>query len=249
MKTKKVALWSGVMALLCMGSAHAELLTNVTKSWPDVTLSNGSLYYDHNGSSTGEGLLRLVVQQGTLGLSSAGPSQTQLYSTPDLALSIEVDNLTGAFLGGTVDISFGSTAQKFSWTGVITHFGFAADGKTFNATWQLTDDQYQNLPASFSSVSNGEWAGYRGGIIISNSAGWSASSFYHSVTGAENFGLDWVLGSVNNNLAAYRAGMTSPIVVATATTADAFVPLPAGVWLFLSAFGALAPFARRQKTK
>ena len=249
MNAMKVALWGGVVALLSTASAHAELLPHVTKTWPDVTLSNGSLYYDHDGAASGEGLLRLVVQQATLGLSSSGPAVTQLYGTPDLALSIEVDNATGAFLGGTVDISLGSSSQKFSWTGVITDFGFAADGKTFNATWLLSNDVYQNLPASFSSVSDGEFAGLNGGIILSNSSGWSGAGFSHTATGEQNFGLDWVLGSVNNNLAAYRAGMSSPIVVATATTADVFVPLPAGAWLLVSALGTLAPLARRRRDR
>lgn len=235
--------------LAAAGNAHAALIPGIAQTWPDVTLGLGSLYYDHDASTTGEGLLRLVVSQATLGL-APGVTQSQLYNPQDVALSIEIDNATGAFLGGTVDISFGTstTAPRFSWTGTITNFGFSADGKTFNASWQLQSDQYQNMTGAFSALHNGEMSGIGGGIILSNAGGWSAANFFHTATGAENFGLDWVMGSTNNNLAAYRAGMSSPIVVTSATTADVFVPLPAGVWLLGSALGGLVSLVRRARS-
>jgi hypothetical protein len=251
------------LALTIIGTqdARAELL-GVTQTFPDVTLTTSPyLIYDHNGVNASTGRLVIVTGSATLAEGPSGSGNTSVVqsylgagdSIPDLVLTLDVNNVTGALLGGSVSIGFGNAtgAPRFSWQGAVTNFGFAAPGSTgniFDATWTMTSDEYQNMPAGLSQFVNGYLTGGSGGIKINSVAAWGA---------AANFGNDWVFGAnagsgTNGNpfLAAFTGGLTNPLRVNTTIQADVFaspVPVPAAVWLFVSALGLLTPMARRAR--
>jgi hypothetical protein len=237
------------------GNARAALI-GVTASNPEVTLTSPYLIYDHNGFDASTGLLRIVAAASTVfeGAAAGGSSQAQSYfgagdPIPDLMLTIRVDNTTGAFAGGNVSIGFGNstTAPRFSWQGAITNFGFqAGTGTIFDATWDFTGDQYQNMPSNMSQFVDGYLAGRFGGLNISSTFNWGATN---------GFGNDWIYGNnpaANSNLNAFRAGMTAQNEQSSSVQASVFaspVPLPGAVWLLGGALSLIAPIFVRRRNK
>jgi len=257
MKRSQLALGAAVLATVAAGNAHAALI-GVTQTFPDVTLTASPyLIYDHNGVNSSTGRLTVVTGAAQLaeGAAAGGSTVTQSYfgagdSIPDFVFNIDVNNTTGAFIGGTVSIGFGNapSSARFLWQGTVTDFGFISpggSGNIFDATWNVSDDQYQNMPVGLSQFVNGYLTGGLGGLKISSSAAWGT---------AANFGTDWIYGAgatTNPYLTAYTGGLTSPLRTNSTILADVFaapapVPLPAAVWLLVSGFGLIAPLVRRK---
>ena len=251
---KRFQLAAGVvaMAMGAAGSAHAALL-GVVQTFPDITFTSSPyLIYDHNGANATTGRLRIVTGSTTLneGAAAGGTTLTQSYyalgdSIPDLMLTIDVNNSTGAFVNGSVSIGFGNT-QKFSWTGAVTNFGFLSNGASFDATWNVGSDQYVNMPATLSQFVNGYLTGGTGGIKIANSNG---------VGGANIWAADWIRGTAattNPNLTNFTGGLTTPNKTNSTVSVDVFatpVPLPGAVWLLGSGLAVFAPIVRRRNTR
>lgn len=254
MKHAFLALGAPVFLGLAAGNAHAALL-GVTQTFPDVTLTAGPyLIYDHNGVNATTG--RLTVVSGGVqlaeGAAAGGSTVTQSYfgtgdSVPNVIFNIDVNNTTGAFAGGSLSIGFGNAtgAPRWSWQGVLTNFGSIGapgSGTIFDATWTMSADQYQNMPATMAQFVNGALVGATGGLKINSSAAWGSTA---------NFGTDWIYGSSPNSptIALYTAGLSSPLYTSSTVLVDVFttpVPLPAAAWLFISGLGLLAPIVRRR---
>ncbi len=249
-----------IVVLVASGNAMGALLGDL-QSFPDVTLNQNYIIYDHNGIDGNSGLFRIASLASTLNSVAGGPAsstQTQTYagagdSTADVMLSIQINNLTGALEAGSVTIGFGNstTAPRFSWQGTITEFGFLDNGTAFDARWTLNGDQYQNMPAPLSAFVNGRYAGANGGIKISNSSGFGAGNTWTNM-----LSRDWVFGtSVQSGTAVitpYLTGLDAignpagRVQLNSTVTVDAFVPLPAAAWLMLSGLGLMGFCARRK---
>lgn len=244
---------------LAVGNAHAALI-GVKTSFPDTTLTAGPvMIYNHTGKDANTGRLTVVTTATTLTAASGGPSVTQNYAgdqpPKDVMLSIDVNNKTGALVDGTVSIQFGdsTTAARWDWNGAITNFGFAdpstASNPTtlFDATWQLTSDSYQNLPANMKQLTNGFLTGHSGGLdLLINGKAWGGSN-------GANFGDDWVYDATSNdpNITTWTSALTNPKLIAATVSSDVWVnpvPLPGAIWLFTSALGLLAPAFRRRSS-
>lgn len=240
----------GLAAMLAAcGAAHAALL-GVQQNFPDVTLNASTMIYDANGINASTGLLRVVSLGALLSRASGASTPAQSYtgagdSVADVMLSFAINNNTGALVNNVtynkVTIGFGNAAVAspsafgFSWQGQITQFGFNATGTAFDARWTMTTDQYQALPAGFSTFTNGGFNGRPGGMLISNT---------QQVAAAGNiWAFDWVRGTFagtsGSNYAAqiapYVAGINKNANRANSTiAADVFLPLPASGWMLLS---------------
>ncbi len=259
MKIFRLALGMSAIAAFSAGNAEAALL-NVVQSFPDVTLNTPWLVYDHNAVNTTTGRLMLIAGGSTLNEqpSLGGTSQTQSYfaagdSKSDLMLSFDINNTTGALVGGNVSISFGNntTTPRFSWTGTVTEFGFNESlgingGRIFDAKWVMSGDLYQNIPANMSQFVNSYLTGLNGGIIISTSN--------NSFVGTASFLNDWVFGSsattatlATSVISNYVSGLDANVIKLNSTiTADAFVPVPAAAWLMSSALLCFVPAIRKK---
>ncbi|MGB0126516.1 MAG: hypothetical protein WBP72_02675, partial [Rhodocyclaceae bacterium] len=196
MKLVRFAAVAAALTAVGAGSAQAALL-GVVQTYPDVTLNQNWIVYDHNGVDADSGLFRVVSLGSTLNKGSGGPTQGQSYagtgdSTADVMFSVQLNNITGAFEGGTVSVGFGNNASAagFSWQGTITGFGFLDNGRSFDATWTLNSDQYRNMPAAFSNFTNGAYSGAPGGMKITNTGGFGAGNSWSGV-----LGRDWVFGT------------------------------------------------------
>lgn len=250
------------IAGLAAGAADAALV-GVVQTYPDVTLNNSYIVYDHNGVDSDTGLFRIVSYGSTLSTvanSAANPGSTtqQSYSgagdsNPDVMLTAHINNVTGAFEGGSVSIGFGTgtSGQKFSWQGTISEFGYLDNGTQFDARWTLNSDLYQNLPANayFADYVNGHFSGAVGGIKINNSAGFGTYNW------ATALGKDWVYGtgvtssSTPSGIAPFVTGLDATsqrIQLGSTVMVDAFVPIPGALWLMMGGLGMIAPFARRK---
>lgn len=250
-----VAVLLGVIA----PHGRAQLL-NVTQSFPDTT-ATGSPYlvYDHDAVDSNTGLLRLVAGAAQLaeGAAAGNSTLTQTYlgagdPVPNVLLSIRIRNgnggfTAGTFLSGVVSVGYGNTTGTggWRWDGAITALGSrSGTGTILDAAWNVTGDQYQNVPANMNQFVNGFLSGQTGGIKIQSSASWGSTN---------NFSNDWVYGlnpASNTNLDNYRTGMDLLLAgqqVNSAISADIFVaavPEPELVWLMLLGTILFAPFVR-----
>lgn len=237
-----------ILAAGIASSAQASLI-GVTQTDPRVALSTPYLIYDHDGVNASTGLLRVMAN--TSNLVEGASNQLQSYlgagdSIPNLMLTIQVDNTSGAFAGGAVSIGFGNStaAPRFSWQGTITNFGFQSGSSTiFDATWTMSGDQYQNMPPAMSQFVDGYLTGGSGGLKISSSAAWG---------GDANFGNDWVFATNPNSssIDGFTGGLTTPLRTPSNIGVDVFVspvPLPAAVWMLIGGLGVLLPLARRRR--
>jgi hypothetical protein len=232
-----VAAMAAVMALACVGNASATLV-GVVQTYPDVTLDNSYIIYDHNGVDSNTGLFRIVSMGSTLNKALGVATPKQLYSgsgdiAPAVMISAQLDNVTGAFKGGNVSITTGNidplnpAAPRFSWLGTVSEIGFLDNGTQFDARWTLNSDQYQNMPSGFTEFTNGSYSGSTGGITIGNTAG-LAGNFLE--TGLMS--RDWVLGagvtsnSTSANIAPFLLGLNAEngkIQMDSSIQADAFL--------------------------
>lgn len=260
---KKFLFSVGMLAMVisAAGNANAEsTLIGVVSTSPGVALTASPyLVYDHNGVNATTGQLRVFTGATVLGEGAAagGSTLTQSYfsstdSIPDLMLTINVNNSTGAFVNGNVNIGFGygidpANASKFSWIGTITDFGFNENKNkdkkpVFDATWTMTGDQYQAMPATLSQFVNGYLTDASGGLEINNSAEFER----------EDFGKDWIYGSsarTTSSLNTFISGMTDPRKINSTVTASVFTsPVPElnSVWLMLVGLAVAVPIARRR---
>lgn len=252
-KLSRIALLFCVTGIIPAQSAHAALL-NVVQTFPDITLSTPYLIYDNNGGGAGIGQLKVIVNAASLneGAAAGNTSDTESYfgtgdSTPNLALTINVNNSSGAFISGSVAIGFGNaTAEpQYAWNGTITSFGFnnvVTSGRIFDATWTVTSDQYANMPGTLSQFVNGYLTGGTGGIIINSSAGFND---------AANFSNDWVIAASPNSTAinSFIGGLSSPVKITSTVTSDVFatpVPEASTYGMMLAGLAMLTPLARRK---
>lgn len=256
MKKFLFAVGTLAMAIATSGNANAALI-GVVSTFPEVALAASPyLVYDHNGVNATTGQLRVFTGATLLGEGAATGGSTLIQSyfsapdqIPDLMLTINVNNMTGAFVNGNVNIGFGTNpanTSKFSWNGTITNFGFNNTGSgspIFDATWTMASDQYQAMPATLSQFVNGYLTGASGGIKINSSAGFGSTA---------NFGNDWIYGSAaatTSALNTFISGLTSPLKTNSTITANVFAsPVPEAdtAWLMLIGLAALAPIARRR---
>lgn len=248
----RLALSTLALAMGAAGNVQADLI-GVVQTFPDITLTASPyLVYDHNGVDASTGLLRIFSGGSSLaeGAVAGGSSQTQSYfsagdTIPDLMISILIDNSTGVWMGGSVSIGYGNNAAlpRYSWAGDVTDFGFQNDGKFFDATWNVSADQYQNMPGTMSQFVNGYLADGPGGIKISNSYGFGTGSF----------ASDWIFGSAAQTTTAlngYIGALETPLRANSTVTVDVFatpVPLPAAVWLLGSGLVALGSMTLRRR--
>ena len=251
-----IALALAALTMTIAGNAQAALI-GVVNTFPAVSLAASPyLLYDHNAVNATTGQLRVFTGASMLSEAAAagGSTLTQSYfsstdSIPDLMLNINVNNSTGAFVSGNVNIGYGTNptnTSKFSWIGTITNFGFNNSGSgspVFDATWTMTGDQYQAMPATLSQFVNGYLTGGLGGLKINSSAGFG---------GITHFGNDWIYGSTattTSSLNTFTTGMTSPHKINSTVTASVFTsPVPEldSVWLMLAGLAAAVPMARRR---
>jgi hypothetical protein len=247
-------------ASLIASVAHGAAI-NLTPAIPDVNLSSGSLSYvftdycfqnDGIGPSgpcgTGGGgpngfggALDPAASSGVLTLSGTAMtllSDSGFYLVTDHASTVLGFNLTanfsgaGVYQGGTISV-YGTTTDP--------NFG---SGTLLTATLADATDHGEAYPFGFSGTGNagtfefvfdnvgGDFAAYgnAGGVIIgafsiSRSPAWSGA---------------WDPLS-NSNPAFWQDDFSSTLV-----TADAFVPVPAAVWLLGSALSVLGWIRRRR---
>lgn len=257
----------GLVAVLAVTGfapdAQAALLGVSNGAYSDVTLGNSVLVYDSNYNNTNTGRLVVVSVSSQLKTPTgqtmtaqtyAGAGDTQPYEE---MLTINVNNQTGAFISGSVSINRGNstTAPGLVWNGTVTNFGFGDTGRAFDATWQVSGDQYYNLPgATFGNYTTNALAGTRGGIILAISG---TTGLGGPMTGATGwFNKDWLVGTTagasNTNLNTYAASLGLSIdasatrLTSSSVTADVFVPLPAPLLLLGSSLLAAGAALRRR---
>ncbi len=265
--------------------AQAELL-GLQQSYPDITLNQAYLIYDNNAIDNNTGLLKVISFSSTLneGPASGNSTLTQTYTdssehVPDLMLSIAIDRTTGNWSNSSnnnankVSIGFGNSVipngtentPGFSWVGNITGFGWQQNttastyGSFFDASWTITQDNYEDMPASLSQfVDNVLFSALtpvKGGIKISNSAG------FGNTPQPIAFQRDWVFGTNADNamvqslLNPFLSNLSTDICNSSTSTncitylhstvtADVFVPIPAAFWLWTGALAVLLPSIR-----
>ncbi len=266
----------------------AELI-GVKQNYSDISLNQSYLIYDNNAIDQSTGLLSIVSFSTTLneGPNAGNSTVSQTYVdagdfNPDLMLTIAIDRTTGDWVNSSnpianqLNIGFGNSVIEngtpgFNWAGRITDFGWQQDyidsanneyGTFFDASWTMTEDRYQNMPAGMGqyvdNILTSQMTGFLGGIKISNSVGFANLS--HPVA----FQRDWVMGTnaesnlVQQLLMPFLSGLSSTTCSNTdsvecisylnsTVTADAFIPIPAAFWLWSGALLALLPGFRVNK--
>ncbi len=175
---------SQVLLLVISYAVKADLI-GVTQAYPDITLNNTYLIYDHNGIDTNTGILKVVAFGATLneGPASGNSTLTQTYtgdndSTPDLMINLAIDRFSGNWVNlvapniNRVSIGFGNTVipdgtantPGFEWKGHITDFGWKEDiletpineyGTFFDLSWKIYSDNYEDMPAALNQFVDG----------------------------------------------------------------------------------------------
>lgn len=260
---------AGLIAVVASVPARAALL-GVVGATPDVTLGQGvTMFYDRNGIDNSTGLLRVISLNSTLFKSAGQTVGTQTYTggldtLADVMLSFAINNTTGALVSNTtynkVSIGFGNAsvagnAFGFSWQGNIDQFGWAVDGKQFDARWTMTSDAYEAIPTTngydtyFTNGALTARTGNTGGLIVNNTGA------VNKGTATNIWAFDWVRGAgvaLDGSYQSYvptalTSGLSNSVdKLNSAVLADVFVPLPAAGWLMLSALVSLAPTVRRR---
>jgi hypothetical protein len=232
-------------------NANAALVSGVIKpiTASDVGVQQGDyLLFNRNGAGTGIGTLSLVTALDLL-TSAAGkstPSQNYGGAYPT-ELTLNINDATGAFVGGSISIGAGTTAgaPAFSWTGTMTNGGMttANTGSLANGLWKVTADTYKNMPANMAQFVNGYLTKGSGGFTISSTG----------LTLPPSTTTNWVLGAspppaAVTGLALYTALGTHSTYTGTVQT-DIYaspVPLPPAAWGMLGGLGLLLMSARRR---
>lgn len=252
----RIALLLGLAGIVPVHSAQAALVGAI-QTYPDINLSAGPwLVYDHNAVSSTVGTLTVYAGGASLTDFAGDPtSVNQLYQggadgTKDAVLVININNSTGAFVSGSVNITYGNstTAPRYQWIGTIDNFGWNAAGQ-FDALWTVASDTYQNGVPGYS---DGYLTGGNGGFLI------------NSGTASLGFAGDWIIGSgaataTATTLDKYDSGLgTSNGVgvnpggytrVTSSVTSDVFatpVPEPETYGMMLVGLALLAPLARQK---
>ena len=239
-------------------NAQAAFVTGLTLAPQDVRVDAPVLLYDHNGLNATTGTLTIIAPAGSTstlkeGVAAGNGTASQLYSAYTTMATLNINNTTGAVIGGTITISVGATATKFSWTGTATGGGFnPANVQTLlNGTWNVTADTYTGLPSGAAATAmnqfvNGWLSGGSGGFIISTAGG--TFTLANAV-----FGSDWLVGATAASIGAgYTANVTLNAANTFATTtvgvdfAATPVPLPAALWGMIGGLGMLSRAARRR---
>jgi len=272
------------ISLGLIGPANAELI-GIPQSYPDITLNQSYLIYDNNAINSNTGLLKVVSFGSTLneGPGSGNSTLSQSYvggtdRTPKVMLSIAIDRATGNWASSNhnnankVTIDFGNSVTPngsgitpgFKWAGDINNFGWQQNisstpineyGTFFDASWTVTQDDYEDMPASMSQFVDNVLTNQKGGIKISNSAG------FGDVSQPSAFKRDWVFGTnasmagVQNLLNPFLTGLSTDLCsnnssincityLNSTVTADVFVPIPPAFWLWAGALGFILPSIR-----
>lgn len=286
-KNRAVRLLGFATLWLVIDCAEAVLI-DVTQNYPDVTLNQNYLIYDNNGVDSNTGLLKLVSYAATLneGPGAGNSTLTETYTgpgdfIPNLILTIAIDRITGNWINASsankVSINFGNSViangagntPGFSWQGEITDFGWQQNtdnnppyefGTFFDGIWIFTQDDYEDMPANMSQLTDGTLTNNNGGIKIFNSAGFGATPFPTA------FQRDWVFGTNANTagiqivLASYLTGLSSvtcssseqinckSFIHSTVATDVFATPIPAAFWLWAGALASILPTVKRVKT-
>lgn len=278
----------GVVAALPAQAALVATTAPSTTVAFDSQLSPGgtALIYDANYYSATEGRLVVLTSGSTLSgpgvpgsneISGNAPGQNYLGAGDTLrdpVITMRINNTTGAFIDGTVNLpadnnaalanTTGSTVANDSWTfsGYITNFGVAenagSSSNTFDARWfanaynfnDVVANPALSVPGALQACINGPGQCGYGYLRFST----AAIPFLGGVGTGVNFGVDWVRGSgltgPNAQLGTFDDGIAASAFASQTVNADVFVtpvPIPGALLLFAGGLAGLLPLARRRQ--
>lgn len=219
---KLVNLFVGSVALVTLSGAMSVQAAplNLVPGYPDLG-GEVDVFYDYNTRSGGSGTLTI---QG-----DGGPTSVFFYTDPNLGLELDpvfadfsiIGNFDGAgnFTGGTfqVDITGDSIPGVATAGDTLVTADLTNFGFAGSNGAAVLEFEYDITGGAWFDMGYGPW----GGAIVSATLD---SGIQIGAWDLDNFTSDW---------SAYGSG----------SSADAFVPVPAAVWLFASGLVGLVRFS------